>query len=141
MSRIRIIAIYSLVGPVIGALTVFAAFSLPVILQDIWNDPNNQFGQDRFDDTWKTLALTLVFGYMLGFLPALASGVAHIKILPYLRNYRFLCVGLICLAGVLVTGIEMLTIGILKDSEPSLLIAPLVAALVLSICMTKSSID
>jgi hypothetical protein len=107
-------------------------------LQDVWDDPSNQFGHDRFDEAWKSLALTIIFGYILGFLPALASGIVHARILPYFRNHRLLCVGLICLAGVLATAIEMLTFDILKNSGLTLLMAPLVAGLVLSMSMSKS---
>lgn len=137
MSRTKIIAIYSLIGPLIGALSLFSMFALPMMLRDIWDDPGNQFGHDRIDEAWKTLALTAIFGYVLGFFPALVSGIVHIKLLPYFRDHRFLCVGLVCLSGVLATGIEMMPFGILKGSELTFLIVPMGTALILSICLTK----
>lgn len=137
-SKLRLLLIYALLGPLLGWLFFFFAFNLGDVIPDLINDPHNQFGHNRWSEYFSTLALTLLFSYPIGILPALVSGFTHVLLRQHFQTHRRYCVGLVCLAGAVTaaTGLSLLSVKL--DRSLYLILISALSAAMLSLYFSRT---
>jgi len=97
---------FALAGPAIGGLVTLAFIAVAIVVPDLLADPANAFGRSRKAEFAGTLALVMLFSYLIGLFPALASGVAYHLMRKQICNHRTRSILVVCLAGVVAMTIE-----------------------------------
>lgn len=126
--RLRLIAAYGLIGPLIGALVVVSGMLL--------TDDGEEIGNPAM-----LLLLAFAFSYPFGIIPAIAAGVAHV--IAERRLQRAGIIAAVCVFGMLTALIPLFWFGNpdhVLASVASLfgfVLSLLVAALVLSTVITR----
>ncbi len=128
--RYRIVALYGVIGPLLGALVVMIGILASAENEDLAH-------------LWEIAVMALVFSYPIGFIPAVAAGLTHIFTEPHLS--RMGVVVAVCTVGVAAAFVPLFWLGNPDqafDSVTSLtgfLLPPLIAALALSTYLTRHS--
>ncbi len=122
---LRTLLLFVLAGPLIGGIVAGLAFTVTIVLPDLWSDPSNTYGHARWTEYFGTLALIMIFAYPIGMLPATASAAAQICIRDQPLRLRPGGVLFVCAAGVFVMALQQ---ALFRDTTLLPLLASAVAA-------------